>query len=183
MGSEGLDPGKTLQAAAQPEAGCQNSSVLISVSKKETGGHFCRRFGKRETMSCLQASRTLGKNMACPASPALMWVNPVLFSSLGEFPGFESHLPAAHTSLLVTGEAADRTVCLQTSVLAAGEQSRVPLALYHRLGAVQSHPDSDLFWPEPPGVAVTRRGVLFPGYLPSKSSFCFSLPSSLGGFV
>lgn len=36
-----------LRAAEQPQAACQNSSALISVSKKETGGHFCRRFGKK----------------------------------------------------------------------------------------------------------------------------------------
>lgn len=83
-------------------------------------GIFAGGLGKRVTMAWLQASRTLGKNMACPARPALMGVNPVLFSSLAEFPGFESRLPAALTPLPAAGEAADHMVCLQTAVLAAG---------------------------------------------------------------
>lgn len=125
-------------------------------------------------MAWLQASRTLGKNMACPARPALMGLNPVLFSSLAEFPGFEWRLPAAHTPLPAAGEAADHMVCLQTAVLAAGGPG-APMALHPGLGAVRSHPDSDLLWPEPRGFAATRWGVLscFLAICRQKAPFAF----------
>lgn len=74
------------------------------------GGHFSRREKRREAIAWLQAGRTLKKNTACLARPALFWLNPVLFSSLEVFPGFELHLPKAHTPLPATGEAADHRV-------------------------------------------------------------------------
>lgn len=141
-------------------------------------------------MVWLQAGRTLGKSTACPARPTLFWLNPVLFSSRKEFPGFELYLPEVHSPLPVTGEAADHTVCLADdcliqSGLAVVKLSGAQTALYHGPGAVQTHQDSDLFWSEPLGVSETQQGMLscFLSISRVKAHFSFPSPSSLGGFV
>lgn len=75
-------------------------------------GIFAGGFGRRESMAWLQASRALGKSMASPARPTLVRLDPVLFSSLEEFLGFELHLHEVHTPLPVSWGASDHTACL-----------------------------------------------------------------------
>lgn len=133
-------------------------------------------------MAWLQAGRTRRKRVACPARPALFWLNLVLFSSLEEFPGFELHLPGVQHSA-----PSYRGSCRPCSMPGRrlGKLSGTPTALYHGLGTVQTHQDSDLFWSGPLGLSVTPWGILscFLSISRAKAHFAFPSPSSLGGFV